>query len=314
LASKDTTGERFVFCKPDDIVKHCHRFEQPNNKYGKRWVERALAELTDRHIITRATRVRRYQEKNGWIVAHHDALARRVKPDTCVWFGTHENTGDLTTVSAPVSFPVSSQPENPEHKPGEKPGERPVHKPVEKPVTTQLLHDDSTRVTPQNADLTVVVNQTVGAERTEITELVQKASRQGIEVVQADKSVRSGDDSQIERLNEETKTAAVPADPWAKWKQPGSIGEHFGLPFWSDLTTVAEGLVTDTKPWQEFDGEHELETILRDELFEFHDQPYCGAATHVQLMDAAMKRFNAKYSKKVPKVWVKLLNDYRRKI
>jgi hypothetical protein len=310
LAALDRTDERFVFPSVDDIVSHCHRYAQPNNKFGKRWVEAALAELRDRHIITRAKRTRNYVERRGWIVAHHDALAGRVEPGVCIWFEPEKNTGELTTVSAPVSLPVSFQAEKPVHKPGEKPDGKPVHRPVEKPVTTQLLTDDSKRVTLQNADLTVVVNQTVVAER---IELVHETRRQRIEVLQAEKVVRSGDDSRSQELTEKANADAGPADPWAKWKQPGTIGVHFGLPFWSDLTTVAEGLVIETKAWSEFEGAHDLENILRDVLLEFYDQPYCGSATHAQLMGEAMKRFNVKHGQKVPKAWVKLMNDYRRK-
>jgi hypothetical protein len=312
LASRDP--ERFVFAKPDNIVDHCRRFEQPSNKYGKRWVERALAELRARHVITRAIRVRGYQEKLGWIVAHHDALARRVEPGACVWFGTQENTGDLTTVSPPVNSSVSLQAEATMQKPGEKPVEKPdgkpVHRPVEKPVTTQLFHDDSKRVDQQNAGRTVVVNQTVGTER---DELVKECSRQEIEVMQSGSNgIRSGYDSRSQGLNEKAKADAAPADPWAKWTQPGTIGAQFRLPFWSDLTTVAEGLVTDTKAWSEFNGAHDLENLLRDVLLEFYDKPYCGPTTHAELMGEAMKRFNSKHGTKVPKAWVKLMNDYRR--
>src|SRR5271169_2773251 len=63
LAANDP--ERFVFCGVDAIVKHCKKY-QSKNLHGKRWVEKVLAELRRRNVVSKAlTRIRHHEEVRG---------------------------------------------------------------------------------------------------------------------------------------------------------------------------------------------------------------------------------------------------------
>ena len=66
--------ERFVYPHVDTIVKHCRRFGS-QNEYSKASVEKALAYLKARHIISpRVERVVSGQLRDGFIVAPHEHL------------------------------------------------------------------------------------------------------------------------------------------------------------------------------------------------------------------------------------------------
>jgi hypothetical protein len=85
LAANDP--ERFVFCGVDDIVKHCQKY-QSKNIHSKTWVEKVLAELRRRHVVSkRLVRVRRYEEKDGFIVAPHGCLTELMSDGTCIFRG-----------------------------------------------------------------------------------------------------------------------------------------------------------------------------------------------------------------------------------
>src|SRR5580692_10628787 len=88
MASIDATGERFVFSGVDNMVAKCHRYQQPENRFSKSTIEKVLKELRSRYIISkRLVRVRDGKEYVGFIVAPHDYLAVREKPNECVLKG-----------------------------------------------------------------------------------------------------------------------------------------------------------------------------------------------------------------------------------
>jgi hypothetical protein len=91
LAAKDP--ERFVFCGVDDIVKHCQKY-QSKNLHSKTWVEKLLAELRHRHVVSgRLVRVRRHQEVVGFIVAPHSCLTETMLDGTCIFRGPVQTCG-----------------------------------------------------------------------------------------------------------------------------------------------------------------------------------------------------------------------------
>jgi hypothetical protein len=85
LAARDP--ERFVYCGVDAIQRHCKKF-QSKNLHSKTWVEKVLAELRHRHVVSRRlVRVRRYEEVAGFIVAPHSCLTKSMPDDSCIFHG-----------------------------------------------------------------------------------------------------------------------------------------------------------------------------------------------------------------------------------
>ena len=91
-----------------------------------------------------------------------------------------------------------------------------------------------------------------------------------------------------------------------------TLGQHF-LPngCYPGFDVIAPGMDRGTKPWEEFDGKDDLYFICLDVIKEFADQPYHKNESEAFVMDAAMKRFNAKHGK-VPPCWVRVMKDLRR--
>ena len=182
--------ERFVFPSVDDIVEHCKKY-QTKNLHGKRWVEKVLAELRHRRILSgRVQRVVFRVERDGWIMAPHDCVTRRVE-DACIFVGPMHGCGrwQRTGDGGPGSvlywngcrdhaqanaceFASPACDEKPVEKPVCRPVDRPGERPVCRPVTTQLFASDNAEVSSQNghgALVTVIPVSTEGTEKAEIT-------------------------------------------------------------------------------------------------------------------------------------------------
>jgi hypothetical protein len=181
--------ERFVFCHVDAIAEQCKKY-QSKNLHGKRWVEKVLAELRRRHVISKPlTRIRRHEEVTGCIVAPHDCLTVREDDGLCVLVGQLAAPGCWKRVfvnaegvikAGPVhwcGWPIgacSAWPRQPEKQgqaggvaapqaggvagmqAGMQAGNEIVKRPVGWPVTTLQLADDSATVKGQNPALTVI--------------------------------------------------------------------------------------------------------------------------------------------------------------
>ncbi len=161
--------ERFVFARVSEIRKRCKYFKS-DKSYGPRWIEKGLAELRARNIVSkRVMRVRDHEEKWGYIVAPHACLTTHENgkciltgelgegtsgrwarsgdggPDSVLYWAGY---ADEKPVSGPGDKPVGKPVSGPVHRPGDKP--------VCRPVTTLQLASDNAEVSPQNRGLTVV--------------------------------------------------------------------------------------------------------------------------------------------------------------
>lgn len=86
LASKHP-DTRFVYASVDSILDHCRRYDS-KNKYSKAAVEKALAYLRARHIISaRLVRPCDDQERDGFIVAPHEHLTVCPTATACRFVG-----------------------------------------------------------------------------------------------------------------------------------------------------------------------------------------------------------------------------------
>src|SRR5581483_4589331 len=75
LASR--RADRFVFARPDAIAKRCKKY-QTKELHGKRWVQKILAELRRRGVISEpVVRLHDLVPRRGFFVATHQALCCR---------------------------------------------------------------------------------------------------------------------------------------------------------------------------------------------------------------------------------------------
>jgi hypothetical protein len=86
LASKHPEN-RFVYAHVDTILKHCSRFDS-KNKYSKTAIEKSLAYLRTRHVISaRLVRFCDGHLRDGFIVAPHEHLTISPSATKCCFVG-----------------------------------------------------------------------------------------------------------------------------------------------------------------------------------------------------------------------------------
>ncbi len=87
------------------------------------------------------------------------------------------------------------------------------------------------------------------------------------------------------------------------------LGQVFDVRFHPGFDVIAPGLNTKTKAWEEFAGSLDLLVECWAIIEEFADQAYTPDESEAFIMSGAMNRYRGT----VPRSWLKILNDLRRK-
>lgn len=293
LAQKDP--ERFVFAHMDTIISACSKFKS-KKPFRERAIKYALAELRLRFIVSkRLMRSRFGREMEGFIVAPHDSLAlqhdhqcrlrgqalggpsvwARTEGGVVFWAGWNVNSISCVPESALTSAPNCAPQSALESAPN-----CALH------TSGQTTEDETT--SPQKSALSLVNHSSLVAELTDVT--VDEAAKSGGQST-------FGASSLPKSMNEKT------------------IGQHFGVPWpQSDFKLITDQVLNaDTKQWEAFgyEAERKLLEFCSDVIRELAAECYLGRKTNARIMNIAQERYNGAHGR-VPKSWVKVMNDLRR--
>jgi hypothetical protein len=291
--------DRFVYCGVEAMVEHCHRYKQPNNKFGKRLIEYALKELRARHIISK--RLFRFVDgvqREGFIVAPHDCLCVRETPTDCVLVGQLKASGRWERE-------IILNEEN----------GKPLAEPKIGPVFWAGYSGSADECAVKCADGD-------SGQRTEETKVNREKSALTVVAVVAESVVRTENQpnpdqtSQTEQGNSNGKTGGggvLHHTTDQKQNQtPENIGQHFGRGS-VDMDEITEGEFEENNQTDHFD-EWDLKSLLQycDEVIqEWGARLYLGRKTNGDIMAAAMVRFTKQTRKDVPKYWYPIAKRLR---
>ena len=174
LIAENDPAERFVFLNMPWLVEHCHRFKQPENKFGERWLRQCLAELRARSIISnRLTRYanRQIGGREGFYIVPHDAVCKEVgglcvfqgyDPERCASWWAQQSywAWPLLQFDAPKSAPASAPQNAPHSAPPSAPHSAPHSAGANAPHRSHQVVEVA-KVNPDNRSLTVVAVESV---------------------------------------------------------------------------------------------------------------------------------------------------------
>jgi len=193
--------DRFVFANVPSLIEHCHRYKQPANKFGERWLRQCLAELRARSIISKRLRHladRQLGMREGFYLMPHDAVCvergglcvfqQGIDPSRCPEWWAHQSEWawpHLQIVeSAPHSAPQNAGASAPRSAPHSAPHSAGASAPHSAPLPSRHV-DESEKVKPENRSLTVLTAVPVQTEQTDRAESsrIKTAAGQGLGAV-----------------------------------------------------------------------------------------------------------------------------------
>jgi hypothetical protein len=169
LIAENDPAERFVYANLPFLIEHCHRYKQPTNKFGERWLRQCLAELRARSIISnRLTRYanRQIGGREGFYIVPHDAVCTSIggpcvfqgyDPGLCAswWAQQPYWAWPHLEISAPKSAPHSAGQNAPHSAPPSAPPSAPHSAGANAPHHSHQVVEVA-KVNPENRSLTVV--------------------------------------------------------------------------------------------------------------------------------------------------------------
>ncbi len=324
--------QRFVYASVDALREKCHRFNQPDAKYSKRWIEAALRELRARHVIS--ARLMRWGME-GVIVAAHQHVVR-VECGRCHFIG----------MAAP--FDCWEQKIGPDGKPfgpvwWRKPADATAmlqHRASNAPATAGIPLVNAGKISNTSVHTSACTSVSTSVSTSVDTSVADSVQPDEKENTYAQNSVpnrvtgvvtsalpsqstalttQSVDSSQGKLVDETNSKSSVGVGVENKRLNDYSktIGQHFGTePRWParvNIETMAAGqMMLDV--WYEKvdeDVQHDLLSCCNEVIADMAAEPYRGLATNGMIMDLAAQRFRKKFGR-FPKCWLKVLNDLKR--
>jgi hypothetical protein len=192
---------RFVFPNMPAIIEMCHKYKQPTNKFGERWLRYALAELRARSIISKRLRHladRRLGWREGFYLMPHDAVCierngpcvfqQGFDPSRCAawwahqpeWAWPHLQIVESAPGSAPQNAPHSAPQNAGQNAPHSAPRSAPQNAPHHSHQVVEVE-----KVNHENRSLTVLTvetDQTARAVPSRITTAAGRGNGAGVVV------------------------------------------------------------------------------------------------------------------------------------
>lgn len=307
--------ERFVWAHVATIVKRCNKHRKSKAPYKQRAVEYALTFLRGQLVLTPTERVRRGVLRQGWILAHHDAIT--VAENGCCelqgqrhWEREIETERDasgqwIVKKIGPVIWPAvrpSVRPENPSVRPTVRPTVRLEYRTVstqpneEQPLTKPERALALSAVLPEEKDqtyLTCASGQETKTEKGKTNYKTEGGEKTGL-------TSSDTTDQKLESI----------AQHFADWPDnyrdaivtisTGLIIDEIGK---SDISAVANGL--------RFHNWQELAACCRAIVDQHGGAPYLGRKTHGDVMAWGMRLFKQRHGINTPPCWYAVAKTLR---
>jgi hypothetical protein len=166
--------DRFAFLNMPAMMEHCHRYKQPENKFGERWLRQCLSELRARSIISKRLQHlanRQIGMREGFYVVPHAAVCKEVgglcvfqgyDPELCAswWAQQAPWAWPHLEISAPKSAPTSAPQNAGKNAPHSAPHSAGANAPHSAPLPSRHV-DESENVNLENRSLTALAGVSV---------------------------------------------------------------------------------------------------------------------------------------------------------